>query len=433
MTRKIDANAHLKFKKALAAKIQAADSKLNAWYEKHSSQVTTPIYSSVDLRDSGMKIVPVDSNLYPAGFNNICPEDQRTAPPILRNSIEKRGKEMGLSSVTKVAIIPEFHTTNKFYLENLYYLRELLVTSGLEVKIAWISPENQKLTGPTALTTASEKTVVVEEAKIENGTLELTDFKPDLILLNNDFSGGYPPILDTIKQPILPSHKLGWHTRKKSEHFRHYNRLAREFAEVVGIDPFTITIDTEPVDDVNFDESVGIDRVYETTVAMFERLKKEHEAHKISEPPFVFVKNNSGTYGRGIRVVHDPKELLEMNRRSKNKMSVGKNKRTIDSVVVQEGIPTSVLVDRLPAEPVIYLSGCELIGGFLRTNTERGKDENLNSQGMVFRKLCMTDLREHSEDNEGDELPILECVYGSIALISALATAYELKEHLRGA
>jgi glutamate--cysteine ligase len=119
-------------------------------------------------------------------------------------------------------------------------------------------------------------------------------------------------------------------------------------------------------------------------------------------------------------------------------MSVGKNHQQIQSVVIQEGIPTATLVDRLAAEPVIYLAGCELIGGFLRTNTERGVEENLNSSGMVFRKLCMTDLREILETDDPSELdpslaPVdstLELVYGMIARISALATGYELLERI---
>jgi len=128
-------------------------------------------------------------------------------------------------------------------------------------------------------------------------------------------------------------------------------------------------------------------------------------------------------------VAHSADEIRTMNRRSKNKMSVGKNKRHIDSLVVQEGVPTATLVDRLASEPVIYLFGCELIGGFLRTNTERGIEENLNSQGMVFRKLCMSDLRDEA-DEPGVEEMSLEQVYGAVARISALATGLELKERL---
>ena len=138
----------------------------------------------------------------------------------------------------------------------------------------------------------------------------------------------------------------------------------------------------------------------------------------------------------GILVAHSAQEILALNRRAKNKMSVGKNKRLIESVAVQEGIPTATLVGRLAAEPVIYLVGTELIGGFLRTNTERGVEDNLNSQGMVFRKLCMTDLRRAALEDEPsvpseiaeDEEPVLELVYGSIARISALATGLEQAE-----
>ena len=107
--------------------------------------------------------------------------------------------------------------------------------------------------------------------------------------------------------------------------------------------------------------------------------------------------------------------------------------------MIQEGVPTATLVQRLAAEPVIYLVGAELIGGFLRTNTERGIEENLNSQGMVFKKLCMSDLKRPDRidetfggesDASDDEEPVLELVYGSIARLSALATGKELARHL---
>jgi glutamate--cysteine ligase len=158
---------------------------------------------------------------------------------------------------------------------------------------------------------------------------------------------------------------------------------------------------------------------------MLEDLKEEYQRKKVLYDPFVFIKNNAGTYGMGIMVVKDAEELLHMNRRTKNKMSMGKNNREIDSVCIQEGIPTTTLIDRLASEPVIYLSGGELIGGFLRTNPERGVDDNLNSQGMVFKKLCMADLREDEEDL--DAPPYLELVYGSIAKLSSLAAGMELK------
>ncbi len=424
----LDADAHFSFKKKLAEKILAREPQIREWYSLHAKDAPPPMYCSVDLRDSGYKIVPVDSNLYPAGFNNVCAEDHRTAPPIFREQLYSRAERAGVKEPKKILIIPEFHTTNLYYLENLYYLRTLIENAGFEVRVGWIS--ETELPEGTLLKTATEKEIVVDPLRVSDGFAAVGSgprtFTPDMILLNNDFSGGYPPILDQITQPILPSHHLGWHTRKKSEHFKHYNRLAKEFAEIAEIDPWIFTIDTEEVDGVNFNEEIGIDRVAESAERILKKSKEQYTLHGIKTEPFVFVKNNAGTYGMGIMVVHSSDEIRTMNRRAKNKMSVGKNKRAIDSIAVQEGVPTATLVDRLASEPVIYLFGCDLIGGFLRTNTERGIEENLNSQGMVFRKLCMSDLRDESDELGGEET-LLELIYGSVARISALATGIELR------
>ena len=119
--------------------------------------------------------------------------------------------------------------------------------------------------------------------------------------------------------------------------------------------------------------------------------------------------------------ISDPQELFALNRRDKNKMAVGKGNRPITDVVVQEGIPTRFSIDGAFAEPVIYMLGSELLGGFLRKNPNRGNDDNLNSKGMVFQKLCISDLkRDADRDME------LELVYGTIAQISALALTEEL-------
>ena len=185
---------------------------------------------------------------------------------------------------------------------------------------------------------------------------------------------------------------------------------------------------------MNFDEEEGIEKVALSVERVLKHTQEAYDKYKIARKPFVFVKNNSGTYGMGIMVVHSAEEVRTMNRRTKHKMSVGKNKMPIQSVAVQEGVPTATLVDRLAAEPVIYLYGTELIGGFLRTNTEKGDEDNLNSQGMVFKMLCMSDLRElesEPEECEGEagtlkKKPLLEIVYGAVARISALATGREL-------
>jgi glutamate--cysteine ligase len=420
-------------KKILAEGIRKNRKALSEWQLQHARLAPPPFYCSIDLRDSGHKIVPVDSNLFPAGFNNICPEDLRTAPQILRAQLEAIATRLGQERFGKILIIPESHTSNVYYIENLYYLSQLLRDGGFEVQLGWHGalPEGAPGNEPVRLTSESGKHLEAYPIQIQNHLLSAGGFTPDAILLNNDFSSGYPKLLDEVQQPIFPSHRLGWHSRGKSDHFRHYNALAGEFSEIIGTDPWLIQIDTEEVSPVNFNEDRGIEQVAASVERILERTRLAYAAHQINQKPFVFIKNNAGTYGMGIMVAHSADEIRAMNRRAKNKMSVGKNRSAITSVAVQEGIPTATLVDRLAAEPVIYLSGGDLIGGFLRTNPERSAEENLNSQGMVFRKLCMSDLRARDAELEdtGEETmeePLLELVYGSIARISALAAGKEL-------
>lgn len=429
------------WKRHVAHQIQKNRSTLWDWQSQISRQFPPPFYCSVDLRDSGYKIVPVDSNLYPAGFNNICPDDLRAAPAIVRSQIAALASRMEKDLPEKILILPESHTSNTFYLENLYYLNLMIQEAGFETSLGWFGAIPQGFSDPLELISATGKKLLAHSIQVSSeGILSSGDFTPDWILLNNDFSSGYPKILDQVQQPIIPSHVLGWHSRKKSEHFTYYNQLASEFASIIGIDPWSIQIETTEVTPVDFNESLGTERVAHQVDEILQRMAHEFSKRNITRKPFVFVKNNSGTYGIGVMVAHSGDEIRQMNRRTKNKMSVGKNRMHIESVVVQEGIPTATLVQRLAAEPVIYLVGAELMGGFLRTNTERGTEDNLNSQGMVFRKLCMSDLRRSGLIDDGfsentnektEEEPILELVYGSIARLSALATGKELARHLQ--
>jgi glutamate--cysteine ligase len=390
------------------------------WFDRQRARSPFHFYSSVDLRDSGEKIAPVDCNLFPAGFNNICADDLAEIPRIF--------SEQWLHSLRfspeRIVVIPERHTENLFYLENLRILVGLLRLTGADVRIGWydLEKEDREFT----LNTASGEVIEARPIRIRDGILSVGEFIPDLVVLNNDFSSGYPKPLDEVRQPIAPSHKLGWHSRKKSSHFKHYNALAEDFARTLEIDPWLITIDTREIADVDFNESVGLDRVVDSVGAMLEQMRSEYQKRGIQRQPTVFLKNNSGTYGMGILAVHSVEELKAMNRRTKNKMSVGKNRLQISSVIAQEGIPTTARLDQHPAEPVIYLSGCELIGGFLRSNTEKGDEDNLNSAGMVLQKLCVSDLaRILSEDPNGAEDRHLELVYGTIARLSALAAGRE--------
>jgi glutamate--cysteine ligase len=412
-------------KNELAKAIVDHHEKIDAWFLKKFSESQAPFYCSIDIRDSGEKVAPVDCNLYPAGFNNICEIDLEQAVVIFKDQIAKIAGQSAPPS--KIGIIPENHTENKFYLENLYHLRSIIEEAGFEVEIIRIDGIPEKL----SLTTASEKTIVQHPARVENGKLRTdSGFTPDWLILNHDYSAGYPKILDEISQPVLPSHRMGWHSRKKSTHFKFYNELAAEFAKLVEIDPWLISIESEAVGPVNFNDGLGVDRVVETAGRMLKSIEDQYRLHSVDRKPALFIKNDSGTYGMGIMVIHSVDELISMNRRTKNKMSTGKGKTQIEQVLVQEGIPTQMVTEGSTSEPVIYLMNGRLIGGFIRANTERDEMDNLNSQGMFFKKLCFKDLSDCIETKEFEELPLLEAVYGVIGRLSALAAAREIRQTL---
>ncbi|MEK7690232.1 MAG: glutamate--cysteine ligase, partial [Bdellovibrionota bacterium] len=147
------------------------------------------------------------------------------------------------------------------------------------------------------------------------------------------------------------------------------------------IDPWILTVDTTEVAPVDFNEDQGIEECALVVDATIARIAKEYADRKITSQPVVFIKSNAGTYGMGIHVVKSGEEIRKINRRVKNKLSVGKNRSAIKSVIVQEGITTITRIEGFTAEPVIYLVGRDLVGGFLRTNPQKNAEENLNSQG----------------------------------------------------
>lgn len=400
---------------ALHAYLQRCDRE--DWLCQSTPNPFEPFYSSFDIRDAGFKIAPVDANLFPAGFNNICADDLERAAPVLKRLLLRHLK----SVPQKVAILPEAHTKNRYYAEHLYYLRQLFRNVGIQTEIGWWSLTASK-DSPMVLQTPDGRELQTFPFEIRDRRLFITPFEPDFILLNNDFSSGYPQDLEGVIQPIEPTPKLGWHTRKKSTFFSHYNRLAEGLASAAGIDPWRLQVSTRLISGVDFDANLGMAAIAEAVDDLLDQMRSEYQKREIEEKPFVFVKNNAGTYGMGILRVESGQELLELNRRERNKMAVGKNHLEITEVIVQEGIPTRLKVDHVIAEPVIYLLGHDLIGGFLRTNPTRGKVDNLNSAGMVFQKLCMADLfRTVDRDVQ------LELVFGVLAHLSVCAISKEIE------
>ena len=55
----------------LERRLLAAQPQIEHWFRRQFAEHVPPFYGSVDLRNSGFKLAPVDMNLFPGGFNNL--------------------------------------------------------------------------------------------------------------------------------------------------------------------------------------------------------------------------------------------------------------------------------------------------------------------------------------------------------------------------
>jgi glutamate--cysteine ligase len=185
---------------------------------------------------------------------------------------------------------------------------------------------------------------------------------------------------------------------------------------------FLMRVDTELFEHFDITDEASRNELAEKVDAMIANLKVEYKKRGLTQEPFVFVKNNAGTYGLAVIRVGSGAEVKEWNYNSRKKMKAAKGGREVEEVIIQEGIPSVVQADSASAEPVIYMIGSELAGGFLRTPSEKGATDSLNSPGAVYKRLCVSDL---AVDTPGC---LLENVYGWTAKLGLLAIAMEAEE-----
>ncbi|MBC7538933.1 MAG: glutamate--cysteine ligase [Bacteriovorax sp.] len=385
---------------------------INTYISQIQIGLPIPFYSSVDIRESREKYAPVDHNMYPAGFNNLCNVDIRGATSLVRETIKKINHDC-----KTVGIIPESHTKNLMYLDHLATLSKLTEEAGYKTYFvsfdSALFPNNEDFID---LTSASGSPIKIIRGQIQNGVITALGEKIDVAINNNDQSNPWPIEWKEVITPIAPTPLIGWFRRQKNIHFSYYKKVADEFAQNFEINPDLIQAQFRAVEDVDFETKHGLEKLGSAVDDLISKLKPESK---------VFVKASQGTYGMGISVVSSGEEIINMNRKTRNKMDVGKNKIKFTSLLVQEGVETIIKYDNNPAEITVYLIDGKSMGGFMRINSEKDSLGNLNSRGMVFRKLCMSDLVGKVEDHKSKD-----AIYSIIARLATIASAYEIKEVL---
>jgi glutamate--cysteine ligase len=410
---------------ALEERILEAETTIERWLRGQWLEHTPPFYCSVDLRNSCFKLAPVDTNLFPGGFNNLNPAFLPLCVQATMAAVEKICPE-----AKNLLLIPENHTRNQFYLTNVARLADILRHTGLDVRIGSLLPEIDK---PTTLDLPDGQHLTLEPLRRlgpSGRRLGLDGFDPCAILLNNDLSAGVPAILENLhEQFVLPPLHAGWHARRKSRHFTAYRQVAKEFAELLGLDPWLLDPEFEVCGAVNFQGKSGMECLAANVDALLYRIRAKYREYEVDATPFVIVKADAGTYGMGIMTVKDASEVKDLNRRQRNKMAVGKEGLQVSEVIIQEGVPTCERVDAGAAEPVVYMIDRYVVGGFYRVHGERGVDENLNAPGMRFKPLdfeCGCSLPNCSLGP--DAPPNRFYAYGVVARLALLAAARELEQ-----
>ncbi len=401
--------------------------KIEHWFRSQWLEYASPFYASVDLRNSGFKLAPVDTNLFPGGFNNLNPEFLTLSVQAAMVAVEKICPE-----AHRLLIIPENHTRNTYYLRNVVELVTIMKAAGLDVRVGSISPE---ITEPTSLQAHDGQTLLLEPVVREGNRIKLKnptlgDFDSCAILLNNDLSGGIPDILRNLEQDLIPPLHAGWHVRRKSQHFDAYNRVTDEFSKLLDIDPWLLNPYFETCGEIDFHARTGEDCLALKVEQLLAKIQAKYTEYGVTQEPFVIVKADAGTYGMGIMTVKHPDDVRDLNRKARNKMSVVKEGLQVSEVIIQEGVYTFESINDAVAEPVVYMMDHFVIGGFYRVHTERGINENLNAPGshfvpLAFEKPCtLPDCTDAP-----DTVPNRFYAYGVVARLALLAAAIELQEN----
>ncbi len=398
---------------------------IEAWFRQQWLLTPPAFTASVDLRNAGFKLAPVDTNLFPAGFNNL-PE---SFMPLCVHATQSYFS-LHYPNAHNIILVPERHTRNIHYFVSLAKLRNILQASGLEVRIGTLL---ETITKPESFDLPSGDSLTLEPLTRHDNRLSCGDFVADVVLLNNDLSEGKPDILLDLQQDIVPPLGMGWYQRLKSQHFTHYQQICDEFSEILGLDSWCLHPLFRNCGDVDFMSREGEDCLEYNADLLLKTIQRKYDAFGIKEKPFVIVKADAGTYGMGVMTLRSPEEIKQLNRKQRTRMMKSKGAQPITQILVQEGVYTFETVgdEKSVAEPVVYMLGQHVVGGFYRVHTNRGIDENLNAPGMHFEPLAFASACAYAKpDCAPKDCTNRFYAYGVVARLALLAAAREKSQLL---
>ena len=393
---------------------------IERWFRLEWMEHTPPFYTSVDLRNAGFKLAPVETNLHPGGFNNLTPEMLPLAVQAAMAAIEKICPE-----AKNLLLVPQRPGRDTPNLMNLHRMVQIFHQAGLNVRLGTL---DEAVAEPTPVRLPEGGELVLEPLVRRKGRLGLKGFDPCTILLNDDLSAGVPPPLAGLhEQYLLPPLHAGWATRRRSKHFHAYEEVAKKFAKLLGMDPWLINPMFARCGGADLAEGRGIDGLAAAADALLAKIRRKYKEYGIREKPFVIVKADAGA--GAFRTVHDAKELLELKGKARGRTGAGKDRQPASDLLLQEGVPTFERINGAVAEPVVYLIDRYVVGGFYRVHAGRGADEDLSAPGSSFVPLAFAEANQLARPGvkPGASAPNRFYMYGVIARLGVVAASYELE------
>ena len=391
---------------------------IERWFRLEWMEHTPPFYSSVDVRNAGFKLAPVDTNLFPGGWNHLTPEMMPLAVQAAMAAIEKICPE-----AKNLLLVPD-NSSDVFYLSNLRQLQRIFYQAGLNVRLGSLSND---IKAPTTVDLPGGESITLEPLIRSKRRLGLKHFDPCTILLNNDLRAGAPGILEDLhEQYLLPPLHAGWGTRRKSNHFKAYEEVSKRFGKLLGMDHWLINPMFNQCGEVNFAEETGLECLRSNTDALLSKIRRKYKEYGINEKPFVVIKADNSNVALGQLTVRDAKDLDDAWFKARAK-AVGT--QPVGEVIIQEGVLTNERINAAVAEPVVYMMDRYVVGGFYRVHADRGTDESLSAPGSSFVPLAFEQSAQLPQPGvkPGASVPNRFYMYGVIGRLAMLAAAYELE------
>ena len=406
----------------LERKILEAMPAIERWFRLEWQEHTPPFYCSVDLRNAGFKLAPVDTNLFPGGFNNLPQEVLPLAVQAAMASIEKICPD-----AKNLLVIPERHTRNAFYLENVARLATDHAAGRTQHPLRHARREHPRPGDHRARRWPEDRAGTARAHAAASGPEELRSV---LDPAQQRSLRRHSAVLENLhEQYLLPPLHAGWAVRRKSTHFSCYDDVAKKFSKLVEIDPWMVNPYFAHVEGVDYEARTGEEALAEAIDGVLKKIAKKYREYGISEKPYVVIKADAGTYGKGVMTVHDASEVAALTKRERAKMNDAKEGLQVHDVIVQEGVHTFERVENAVAEPVVYMIDRYVVGGFYRVHDSRERDQNLNAPGMHFVPLGF----EHTalpdtHAKPGAAPPNRFYMYGVVARLGLLAASLELEK-----